>query len=93
MADKSMDLELRLDQILTELEQKKETVIRELNGCPDGRMTRTRSHQRPVIMQVIGHGDGRKRICITRNKAHQLKLARKSILCRESERLGIRAVP
>ena len=86
-----MDLEIRLDQILTELEQKKQTVISELKDSPDGRIMRTRSHQRPLILQVIGHGDDRKRVCITKDRVLQQKLARKDILCRELEVLELQS--
>ena len=86
-----MDLELRLDQILTELELKKKTVISELKDSPDGRIMRTRSHQRPLILQVIGHGDDRKRVCITKDRVLQQKLARKDILCSELEVLELQS--
>ena len=78
----------QIKQILTEIDQKTETVRNELGLCPDGYMIRTRDHGRPIILHVTGRGKERIRKSITGDRETQVKLARRSVLENELRSLG-----
>ena len=77
------DLSSKLRQMMTELELYRNTVIKELDRCPEGRMIRTRSQGRPIIMRIRGIGAERKRESITKDHDMQVKIARRSLLEKE----------
>ena len=74
------EIRSELKQIMTEMLLFRKTVIEELDHCPKGRMIRTFSQGRPVIMHIINSGKDRKRKIITGNRELQTGLARRSIL-------------
>ena len=77
------------NEMLTELDKKYYSDIEQLKSCPQGRMIRTRSHGKDIIMHVTNKDNSRIRKTITKDADTQMALAKSGVLNEELRRLEI----
>lgn len=75
-----METRAKLNQLLSEIEQKAAIANTELENCPEGRLIRVISNGKDSSMHVIGKGRDRKRKIITSDHKLQVQLAKRAIL-------------